>query len=239
MKKTQLLRLIPVAILVIGFGAILAFDLHNYLRLSALQQHHADLVAWRQDNGIVAVLAYIGIYALVTALSIPGAVVLSIAGGLLFGLLVGVIAVVVGATLGAIGVFMAVRFGVGEGITKSAHSSIKKMEAGFRHNAFSYLLLLRLIPIFPFFLVNIVPGLFGIPLSTFALTTFIGIIPGAFAYVSVGNGLGAVFSLDTLPGLEIIVTTEVLLPIISLVALALAQLGYKRWQTKRASQKSQ
>jgi uncharacterized membrane protein YdjX (TVP38/TMEM64 family) len=107
------------------------------------------------------------------------------------------------------------------------------MEEGFRQDALSYLLVLRLIPIFPFWLVNIVPAFLGVPLGTYVLGTFVGIIPGSFVYASVGNGLGAVFDAGGTPDLGIIFEPAILLPIVGLAVLALLPIAYRRFKARR------
>jgi len=232
-KKPLFIRLLPLAVLLCGLALFFALGLQEYLSLAYLRENRLDLLAWTERYGLWAVLVYVGVYAVATALSIPGAVVLSIGGGFLFGLFLGTFAAVIGATIGAVGVFLAVRTGLGNSLTKNAKGSIKKMEQGFRDDAFQYLLILRLVPLFPFFVVNIVPAMFGVSLRVFVLTTFIGIIPGGFAYVSVGHGIGAVFELGQTPGLEVLLKPEVLIPIVSLTALSLLQLVYKRMKKTR------
>jgi uncharacterized membrane protein YdjX (TVP38/TMEM64 family) len=181
-----------------------------------------------QQWGFAAALFYITAYAGLVALSVPGATALTITGGFLFGTWLGALYAVVGATLGATGIFLAARAGLG-GLAQRAGPLVGKLEAGFRANAFSYLLVLRLVFIVPFWLVNLVPALVGVRLSTFILATFLGIIPGTFVYASLGNGLGNVVG-D--PGLGVLSRLSVLGPIIGLIALALIPVGYKRWRGK-------
>jgi len=112
----------------------------------------------------------------------------------------------------------------------AAKQAVGKLEAGFRADAFNYLLVLRLVPVFPFWLVNLVPALVGVGLPTYMLATFLGILPGTFVYASLGNGLG---SLVEEPDLAIIFKPSVLLPIIGLALLALVPVGYKRWRGRK------
>ena len=153
---------------------------------------------------------------------------LTIAGGFLFGTWLGTLCAVVGATLGATGIFLATRAGLG-GLAQRAGPLVGKLEAGFRADAFNYLLVLRLVFIVPFWLVNLVPALVGVRLPTFILATFLEIIPGTFVYASFGNGLGSVVGE---PGLGVLLRPSVIGPIIGLVILALVPVGYKRWRTK-------
>jgi len=222
-------RLVPLGLLVAAGIAFVALGGHRYLTFAALAENRDWLCALVQRWGFVAALLYIAVYAGLVALSVPGAAVLTIAGGFLFGTWLGALCAVVGATLGATGIFLAARAGLG-GLAQRAGPLVGKLEAGFRADAFNYLLVLRLVFVVPFWLVNLVPALVGVRLSTFILATFLGIIPGSFVYASFGNGLGDVVGE---PGLGVLLRPSVLGPIIGLVILALVPVGYKRWRTKR------
>jgi uncharacterized membrane protein YdjX (TVP38/TMEM64 family) len=222
-------RLVPLGLLVVAGLAFLAIGGRHYLTFAALAENREWLTGVVQRWGLVAGLLYIAAYASLVALSVPGAAVLTIAGGFLFGPWLGTLCAVVGATLGATGIFLATRAGLG-GLAQRAGPLVSKLEAGFRADAFNYLLVLRLVFIVPFWLVNLVPALVGVRLSTFVLATFLGIIPGTFVYASFGNGLGNVVGE---PGLGVLLRPSVIGPIIGLVILALIPVGYKRWRTKR------
>lgn len=222
-------RLVPLGLLVAAGIAFLAVGGHHYLTFAALAENRDWLSSLVQRWGFVAAVLYIAVYAGLVALSVPGGAVLTIAGGFLFGTWLGALYAVVGATLGATGIFLAARAGLG-GLARRAGPLVGKLEAGFRADAFNYLLVLRLVFIVPFWLVNLVPALVGVRLSTFVLATFLGIIPGTFVYASFGNGLGSVVGE---PGLGVLLRLNVLGPIIGLVILALIPVGYKRWRAKR------
>jgi uncharacterized membrane protein YdjX (TVP38/TMEM64 family) len=222
-------RLIPLGLLVVAGIAFVAAGGHHYLTFAALAENREWLSSLVQRWGFVAALLYIAVYAGLVALSVPGAAILTIAGGFLFGTWLGTLCAILGATLGATGVFLATRAGLG-GLARRAGPLVGKLEAGFRADAFNYLLVLRLVFIFPFWLVNLVPALVGVRLWTFILATFLGIIPGTFVYASFGNGLGNVVGE---PGLVVLLRPSVLGPIVGLVILALIPVGYKRWRTKR------
>ncbi|HEX4184755.1 MAG TPA: TVP38/TMEM64 family protein [Stellaceae bacterium] len=222
-------RLVPLGLLVAAGITFLAVGGHHYLTFAALAENREWLSSLVQRWGFVATVLYIAVYAGLVALSVPGAAVLTIAGGFLFGTWLGTLCAVLGATLGATGIFLATRAGLG-GLARRAGPLVGKLEAGFRADAFSYLLVLRLVFIFPFWLVNLVPALVGVRLSTFILATFLGIIPGTFVYASFGNGLGKVVGE---PGPGVLLRPSVLGPIIGLVVLALIPVWYKRWRTKR------
>jgi len=222
-------RLIPLGLLVVAGIAFVAAGGHHYLTFAALAENRDWLSGLVQRWGFVAALLYIAVYASLVALSVPGAAILTIAGGFLLGTWLGTLCAILGATLGATGVFLATRAGLG-GLARRAGPLVGKLEAGFRADAFNYLLVLRLVFIFPFWLVNLVPALVGVRLWTFILATFLGIIPGTFVYASFGNGLGKVVGE---PGLSVLLRLNVLGPIVGLVVLALIPVGYRRWRTKR------
>ena len=157
---------------------------------------------------------------------------LTITGGFLFGVWLGGLLTLFGATAGAVAVFLAARTAFGGVLRRKAGPAIQRMEAGFRDNALSYLLILRLIPIFPFWLVNIVPAFLGIPLSVYLIGTFFGIIPGVLVYASVGNGLGELLEAGRKPELDIIFQPAILLPLLGLALLALLPVLYKRYRDR-------
>ena len=150
----------------------------------------------------------------------------------------GLLYVVVGATIGATLLFLAAKTALGDALRARAGGFVKKMEDGFRKNAFNYLLFLRLVPAFPFWLVNLVPAFLGVTLRTYVVATFIGIIPGAIVYTSVGNGLGAVFDAGESPDFGIIFRPEILLPIVGLAVLALVPVLYQKLTSKSSSDES-
>jgi len=222
-------RLLPLALLVAAWIAFMLAGGYRYLTFSALARNRDWLCGLVQQWGILAAFVYVAVYATLVALSVPGAAILTISGGFLFGTWVGGLCAVIGATLGATAIFLAARAGLG-GLAQRAGRFVGKLEAGFRADAFNYLLVLRLVPIFPFWLVNLVPALVGVRLPTYMLATFLGIIPGTFVYASLGNGLG---SLVEEPDLAIIFKPSVLLPIVGLGLLALVPVGYKHWHGKK------
>ena len=223
-------RLVPLGLLVVAGIAFIVAGGHKYLSFAALSENRDWLCSLVTSWGIVAALLYVAVYGLLVALSVPGAAVLTIAGGFLFGTWLGALCAVIGATLGATMIFLAARAGLG-GLAQRAGRFAGKVEAGFRADAFNYLLVLRLVPIFPFWLVNLVPALVGVRLTTYVLATFLGIIPGTFVYASIGNGLG---SLVEEPDAGILFRPSILLPVIGFAALALIPVVYKHWRVKRS-----
>jgi uncharacterized membrane protein YdjX (TVP38/TMEM64 family) len=225
-------RFLPVAALAAGFCLFFALGLHRYLTFETLRAHRAELLAWVEADPAKAAAIYILVYTVIAAFSLPVATLASVTGGFLFGTILGAVYAVVGATLGGTILFVAARTAFHDLLRAKAGSAIQKMEQGFKKNAFSYLLVLRLVPLFPFFLVNLVPALLGVSLRVFVAATFIGIIPGALVFASVGNGLGAVFDAGRMPDLGIVLSPPILLPIIGLALLALLPVAYKRLRKK-------
>jgi uncharacterized membrane protein YdjX (TVP38/TMEM64 family) len=190
----SLARFLPLLLIGAAMVAVFATGAHRYLSLGALAEHRDRLQGFVQSNAAVALLAYVGIYVTAVALSIPGAVFLTIGGGFLFGLALGTGAALISATLGAICVFLIARTSIGDVLLRKAGPRVQRLAAGFREDAFSYLLLLRFLPVFPFWLTNLAPALFGVRLRTFALATLIGIAPGTFAFASAGAGLDSLIA---------------------------------------------
>lgn len=227
-------RLLPAAVLLAGLIAFFALGGQRYVSLETLEHHREALLDLVAAHGATAVLAFIAAYAVVVAFSIPAGLVMTVTGGFLFGTLGGAACSVVGATLGAIAVFLAARSALGDFLRDRAGTAVGRMRAGFQENAFSYLLVLRLIPLFPFWLVNLVPALLGVSLKVYILGTLLGILPASLVYASLGNGLGALFEAGEAANLEdAILAPEVLLPIAGLIALSLLPVIYKKVKGRR------
>lgn len=227
-RPTGLIRYLPLGVIAATAVAVFATGAYKYISLDTLREHRATLEALVEDRLLLALLAYALAYVVMTALSLPGATLMSLIGGFLFGPFLGTAVVVVAATIGAAVIFTAARTAFGDALRRRAGPFARKMEDGFRRNAFSYLLLLRLIPLFPFFIVNVAPALFNVSLRTYVLATLIGIIPGAFAFVSAGAGLGAVLdSGGELKLTGLLMQPAVLTPIIALSILAILPIALK------------
>jgi uncharacterized membrane protein YdjX (TVP38/TMEM64 family) len=181
--------------------------------------------------GAPAALAFILAYAGLVALSVPGAALFTITGGFLFGPWLGGAYAVIGATLGATVVFLAARAGLA-GLLTRAGPWVRRIEAGFRDNGLNYLLVLRLIPLVPFWLVNLIAAAAGLRLPVYIFGTFVGMIPVTLIYASLGNGFGTLVEDRRPPDLAILLRPSVLLPVLALAALALAPILYRRWRAR-------
>lgn len=222
------------------FGYALGFQ--KYLTLSALIQEHKALSTYVQEHYVLALLLYLGIYIVSVALSFPGASILTIAGGYLFGWAISGASAVIGATIGAALVFLIARSSMGAILRERAHGWLGRMRTGFQENAFSYLLFLRLTPIFPFWLVNVAPALLGVPFSTYVSATILGIVPGTFTFSILGSGLGTLIEAQekASPGcaeagtcdieLSALVTPTLIAAFCALGLLALVPVVLKKWR---------
>lgn len=185
-------RLAPVVVIVLLAVMVFAAGWHRQLSLETLVRHRAALDAFVDAHFAYAMAVFLAVYVAVVSLSIPGAVFLTIAGGVLFGVVAGSIAVVIGATAGATVIFLIARSAFSDYVVRRAGSRLGRIANGFCADAFSYLLFLRLVPLFPFFLVNLAPALVGVRVVTFVTATAIGIIPATVVFTSVGAGLDSV-----------------------------------------------
>jgi uncharacterized membrane protein YdjX (TVP38/TMEM64 family) len=233
-SHVSLKRLVPVAVLIAGFIAFFALGLNHYVTIDALREHRHVLLDFVSRNGVWAGILFVVVYAVAVAFSVPGGAVMTITGGFLFGTWWTTLYVVVAATLGGTVLFLAVKLALGDLLRARAGPWLKRMEDGFNRNAFNYLLTLRLIPLFPFFVVNLVPAFLGVSLRTYVVATFVGIIPGSFVFASVGNGLGAILDAGETPDLRIIFDPQILVPIIGLAILALLPVGYRKFKKRKA-----
>tara|TARA_B100000315_G_scaffold259956_1_gene318326 strand:- start:9585 stop:10361 length:777 start_codon:yes stop_codon:yes gene_type:complete len=221
-------RILPLVLLVGGLIGAFAMDFHYYLSFESLQENRSAIMQWKQDNYTISTFAYVLAYGVATAISLPGAIWLTIAGGFMFGAIKGGLLVLFGATLGAVIIFLAARYAFADFFHAKCGTTILKMETGFQENAFSYLLVLRFVPLFPFWLVNIVPAFLGVSVRTFVITTFFGIMPGTFVYSSLGNGLGHIIDKGGVPDISMIWSPEILVPLLGLALLALIPVAYRK-----------
>ena len=185
-------RLLPLAVLAGVAVLVISQGWHKYLTLQHIADNRDLLKGYIEQNYILSLLAYMGIYIVAIALSLPGGIFLTLTGGFLFGWLVGGLATVVAATIGATIIFLVAKTSFGEPLAARAGPLLGKLRDGFQESALNYLLFLRLVPLFPFWLVNLAPALLGVRLGTYVIGTFVGIIPGTFAFAFAGVGLDSV-----------------------------------------------
>lgn len=225
---------LPLLVLVVVVVAVFASGVTRYLNLEALQTHEAALRAFVSANLILALATFIAVYSVATAVSLPGGLILTLTGGYLFGPWVGGSATVVGATLGAVAVFYAVRTSLGAAMRRRADASggtLKAVIDGVEAGAFGYILTLRLVPLAPFWLVNIAAALAHAPLRAYALATLLGIMPATFIYSGIGAGIRELIARGEAPDAGVIFEPKILLP---LVGLGLLSLGVTLYQRRRA-----
>ncbi len=229
----HLLRLVPLILIVVAIWLAFHFGLNKYLSFEAIKTHQYILITWIDTHYILSVLFFMLAYIVVVALSIPGAVFLTMTAGFLFGSLLGTVYVVISATIGATCIFLIVQFSIGQWLAKKNGTWVAKMQDGFQENALQYLLFLRLVPLFPFPIVNIVPGILNIKKSTYVMGTFFGIMPGSFVYAWLGHGLEHAFSTGIAPDLSIIFEPPIFGPLLGLAGLSLIPIVYKWLRRKR------
>ncbi len=210
-------------IIICGVALIGFFTLRDYLTFDTLRDNRDALLAFRESNYVLMVLAFVTIYFVIVAFSLPGAAVASVTGGFLFGLWAGTVFNVIAATLGATAIFLAARAGLGKTLSAKLDASdgvVGKLKAGLQENEISVLFILRLVPVVPFFIANLVPALVGVKFRNFVATTFLGIMPGAFVFTSIGVGLGEVFDRGEQPDLSLLWAPHVIGPLLGLAALS-------------------
>lgn len=228
--KSSLSRFIALGIFACLIGLFFAFDLNSLISYQGLAENEAALKRAVSDNPLLTGLAYMTIYVLAVTFSLPGAVWLSLAGGLMFGTWAGGLLIVVSASLGASGLFVAARFIMGDALRARAGPALQKFEASFNRDALSYLFILRLLPVFPFFIVNLGAALVGVRYPVFLITTFFGIMPGTFVFASIGNGISVVLQSGKQPDLSVMTSPEILLPLVGLAILSLAPMLWRRFK---------
>ena len=224
--------MLKIALAVLFVGVVVAFFAlggQEYLSLDAIKANRDRLLAFAESNYVAALAIAFAVYVAATAFSLPGGLILSLTMGFVFGRWVGTVLVVIAATIGATIVFLAARYVFADAARRKLGAVGEKINAGFARNAFSYLLFLRLVPAFPFFLVNLAPAFTSIPLSTYVAATFLGIIPGTFVFVNLGQTLGRIDSLDGLVSLETL-GAFALLGVFALVPVAI-----RSWRERKGA----
>jgi len=245
-------RWLPAGVLVVLIGLTYFSGLHRYLSFTAIAEHRELLKSFVAQHLFAAMAIYMAVYIIAVALSLPGAAILSIAGGFLFGWALSAPITVVAATAGAVIVFQIVKTSLGAIVAERAGPFVKKLSAGFAEDAFNYLLFLRLVPAFPFFAVNAVAGLCRVNLKTFITATIIGIIPGSIAFAWLGTGLDSVIDAEAKIyrqcvatsgmtncmydfNIGALVTREILIAFAVLGVVALIPVALKRWKARKAA----
>lgn len=226
-------RLLPLVILLAAIAAAYALGLHRYLTLDALRDNRATLSAYVQQHYLIAALAYMALYTVVVALSLPAGAVLTLAGGLLFGIPWGIVFTVIGATAGATALFLIARSAFGDALKERAGPFLAKMADGFQKDQFNYLLFLRLVPAFPFWAVNLAPALLGMRLAPYVLATALGIIPGTTIFSLFGAGLGDIFDRGAEVSLKSVLNPTLVAALIGMGLLSLMPILIRRWQEQK------
>lgn len=221
----RLVRFLPILLLLVLAVAAYASGASDQFTLEGLRAHEASLRQTVAEHKAVAVAAYILIYGLVTGACLPVALIMTLSGGLLFGPWLGGAATVVGATLGALITYLAVRFAAAAWVRRRydrSQGALRKVIDGFDRNVFAYILTLRLVPLFPFALVNVAAGLARAPVRAFIVATLMGAIPTSLIYTYLGAGLGKVFSGEAPLNAGLVLEPQVLIPLMGLAFLSLA-----------------
>lgn len=243
------LRVLPVAALVLVMVLVFGSGLHRSLSWTAFLDRYEAIAGFVAANRVGSALAFVGAYVAAVALSLPGAVFFTVGGGFLFGWLLGGVASATAATLGAVAVFAIARTSFGDVLLRRAGPRLGSIARGFQEDAFSYLLFMRLVPLFPFTLVNLAAALFGVPLRTFVAATALGILPGTFAFATAGAGLGSVVDAQRAAlgacraaggadcaatlNLRTLLTPELLVAFVALGAVALIPVVVRRLSGRR------
>lgn len=220
-----LLLLVPAAALFFGLR-----DQFSFEQLAARQHALRDLVA---AHPVLAPLAYLLLYALLVAFSVPGASALSVAAGALFGIPLGAAVVVMGASLGAVLAFLLLRAALGERVARRVGPWLDRVRPALERDGFHALLAMRLLPVVPFWLLNLASALAGVRLIPFVLATSLGIVPAALVFVSTGAGLGGALAAGVAPGPGALLRPGVLLPLLGLALLALAPAVWRHLRRRR------
>jgi len=224
----MLKRLLPIALIIAAIAAFFYFNLGHYLSFQALAEHRHELASYVEAHALLASLIYIAAYIAVVAFSLPGGLVMTLSGGFLFGAVWGAAMAVTGATLGATILFLIAKTSLGDFLLAKAGDTIKKLQSGFEEDVWSYMFILRVVPIFPFFLVNLAPAFLGVPLRVYVVATFFGIMPGTFVYALAGSGLGQVFDQGGTFSAASIMTPTMIGAFVGLGVLALVPVLYKK-----------
>lgn len=224
---------IPLLIIVALMLTAYFTELTKYLSFVEIKERREGLMSWLAHYPVLMPLAFIGIYIITITLSLPGGALLSVVGGFLFGVPLGTIYVLAGATIGATLIFLATRTALGDLLKKRAGPFLSKIKRGFDQNPASHLLFLRLVPLFPFWLINLAPAFFNVRTRTYVWTTFVGIIPGAYVFTQTGKGLGAIFDSGSSFSFDTVFNMEMKIALVVITLFALLSIFIKRLRRDR------
>jgi len=245
-RVSRIKRWLPLVLLAVVMGYAFSRGWHEHLSLSNLIMNREILANYVAENFALAAATYICVYIIAVALSFPGASLITIAGGFVFGWISAGGLTAIGATAGATVIFLIAKTSFGTLLTEKAGPKMAKLSKGLKENAFSYLLFLRLVPLFPFWLINLAPALFNVPVGTYIAATFIGILPGTFAYALLGEGLDSLVMAQEManPGcaatgtceidLKAAITPEIITAIAVLASVSLIPIVLQKWRAKRS-----
>ena len=219
---------------VVAITAIRFSPLGNFLSLETLRLYRADLTVWVAATTLLASFLYMASYIVVAALALPGAAFLSLAGGFLFGTGFGAGLIAIGATIGATVIFLFARSLFGDRALAKVAAQYPQLVHGIRENAWSYLLAMRFLPLFPFFLVNLAAAVVGVRLSTYMLTTFFGMMPGIVVYSLSGAGLGSVLDGREEFSVGLVFTPTIIAALVGLSVLSLLAILVRNWLSRRS-----
>lgn len=226
----QYKKYLPIFVLILASIVIYFAGFNHYFTLANLKMHQAELDALMGKEYTLFVLLFCLTYILVVSFSLPAATFMTIACGFLFGIYVGTCITVISATIGATIIFLSARL-ASDTLAQKVGNWAAKMQEGFQKNATSYLLTLRLVPLFPFVVVNLVAAFFQVPIRVFVLTTLFGIIPGSITYVYLGSTLRYITNFDTID-VRTLIDPHILLAFTLLGLLSLLPVFYKWYQRK-------
>jgi uncharacterized membrane protein YdjX (TVP38/TMEM64 family) len=232
MSSLALRRTLPFAILLLGLVVFFALGLNRQLSLETLGRNEAEITAWVAANPIVAALTFLAAHATVVAFSLPASAAMATASGFLFGVVEGALLSWIGTTVGSIALFFAARSAFQDLFRARAGPALARLEEGFRRDGFSYLLFLRLVPVFPAWLITVVTALLGVRPAVFIYGTLFGVIPGCFVFAGIGADFGALFRSGQTPDLGATFRIRTLLPLLGLGVLALLPVLYRRWRRR-------
>lgn len=237
-SRHPFIRSLPLAALLVGAASVFLLGFDQYLTFEALAAMRGELLGFMESFAALIIAAFLLVQIAIAALSIPAGSVATMAGGFLFGPLLGTLLSVLGQTLGALVVFLAVRTALRGLILRNSRGVVKRFENGFRANAFAYIFALRVTPVVPAWIVNLVPGATGVPMKTYFLATLLGVIPCTAIFSSVGNGMGVVLDAGKIPDWSIFLAPEIAIPLAAVTVLSLLAPGYRFFERRHGARAS-